>query len=146
MANSLAPLNLQKILVYTNPLTQQLLELFGENDNLYIVSQVDGNIQLRHPHKAWQYKGIEAIHWGFEFAQGTKIQLNGITLTAPRTSRFYPCWNPVNEKLLLSPLFKKGVSHFIDQFSHFIVSGYQLLSPNYPDGTTCIDYMLLAPH
>ena len=142
MANSLAPLDLQKILVYTNPLTQQLLELFGENDNLYVVSQVDGNIQLRHPHKAWQHKGIEAIHWGFEFAQGTKIQLNGITLTAPRTSRFYPCWNPVNEKLLLSPLFKKGVSHFIDQFSHFIVSGYQLLSPNYPDGTTCIDYML----
>ena len=106
------------------------------------ITPINGNIQLEHPHQAWQHKGIEAIHWGFEFAQGTKIQLNGITLTAPRTSRFYPCWNPVNEKLLLSPLFKKGVSHFIDQFSHFIVSGYQLLSPNYPDGTTCIDYML----
>ena len=142
MANSLAPLNLQKILVYANPLTKQLLELFVGNDNLYVVDQISKDIQFTHPHKAWQHKGIEAIHWGFEFAQGTKIQLNGKTLIAPRTSRFYPCWNPVNDKLLLAPSFKQSVLHSIDQFSHFIVSGYQLLSPNYPDGTTCIDYML----
>ena len=37
MANSLAPLDLQKILVYTNPLAQQLLELFSDNDNLHVV-------------------------------------------------------------------------------------------------------------
>ncbi|HIO06024.1 TPA: hypothetical protein EYN09_03735 [Candidatus Poribacteria bacterium] len=142
MANSLAPLDLQKILVYTNPLAQQLLELFSDNNNLHVVTQINGNIQLEHPHQAWQHKGIEAIHWGFEFAQGTTIQLDKITLIAPRASRFYPCWNPVNNKLLLSPLFKKGALRFIDQFSHFIVAGYQLLLPNYPDGTTCIDYIL----
>ena len=115
MANSLAPLDLQKISVYTNPLTQQLLELFGENDNLYIVSQVDGNIQLKHPHKAWQHKGIEAIHWGFEFTQGTKIQLNGITLMHPEQA----------DSILAGTQLMKS-SYYL----HHLKKGFHILSTN----------------
>jgi ADP-dependent phosphofructokinase/glucokinase len=48
----------------------------------------------------------------------------------------------VNNKLQLSEAFKRGVLQYIDQFSHFILAGYQVLSPDYPDGTMCIDYML----
>jgi len=142
MANSLAPLGLRKILVYANPLTKQLLDLFIDSDNLFVATQIGDEVQLKNPRKAYQREGIEAMHWGFEFAEGTTIKLNDLTLTAPRTSRFYPCWNPVNNKLQLSEAFKRGVLQYIDQFSHFIVAGYQVLSPGYPDGTTCIDYML----
>jgi len=142
MANSLAPLGLRKILVYANPLTKQLLELFIDSDNLFVATQIGEEIQLKQPRKMYQREGIEAMHWGFEFAEGTTIKLNDLTLTAPRTSRFYPCWNPVNNKLQLSEAFKRGVLQYIDQFSHFIVAGYQVLSPDYPDGTMCIDYML----
>ena len=142
MANSLAPLGLRKILVYANPLTKQLLELFVDSDNLFVAAQIGDEVQLKQPRKAYQREGIEAMHWGFEFAEGTTIKLNDLTLTAPRTSRFYPCWNPVNNKLQLSEAFKRGVLQYIDQFSHFLVAGYQVLSPDYPDGTTCIDYML----
>ena len=142
MANSLAPLRLRNILVYANPLTKQLLELFVDNDNLFVAAQIGEEVQLKQPRKAYQREGIEAMHWGFEFAERTTIRLNDLTLTAPRASRFYPCWNPVNNKLQLSEAFKRGVLQYIDQFSHFIVAGYQVLSPDYPDGTTCIDYML----
>ena len=142
MANSLAPIGLRKILVYANPLTKQLLELFIDSNNLFVATQIGNEVQLKNPRKAYQREGIEAMHWGFEFAEGTSIKLNDLTLTAPRTSRFYPCWNPVNNKLQLSEAFKRGVLQYIDQFSHFIVAGYQVLSPDYPDGTTCIDYML----
>ena len=142
MANSLAPLGLRKILVYANPLTKQLLDLFIDSDNLFVATQIGDEVQLKNPRKAYQREGIEAMHWGFEFAEGTTIKLNDLTLTAPRTSRFYPCWNPVNNKLQLSEAFKRGVLQYIDQFSHFIVAGYQVLSPDYPDGTMCIDYML----
>ncbi|MBM3236023.1 hypothetical protein FJZ31_06955 [Candidatus Poribacteria bacterium] len=142
MANSLAPLGIRKILVYANPLTKQLLELFVDSEDLFVATQIGDEVQLKNPHKAYQREGIEAMHWGFEFAEGTTIKLNDLTLTAPRTSRFYPCWNPVNNKLQLSEAFKRGVLQYIDQFSHFILAGYQVLSPDYPDGTTCIDYML----
>jgi ADP-dependent phosphofructokinase/glucokinase len=158
MANSLAPLGIRKILVYANPLTKQLLELFVDSENLFVATQIGDEVQLKNPHKAYQREGIEAMHWGFEFAEETTIKLpacragqaaqaggagrNDLTLTAPRTSRFYPCWNPVNNKLQLSEAFKRGVLQYIDQFSHFILAGYQVLSPDYPDGTTCIDYML----
>ena len=142
MANSLAPLGLRKILVYANPLTKQLLDLFIDSDNLFVAAQIGDEVQLKNPRKAYQREGIEAMHWGFEFAEGTTIKLSDLTLTAPRTSRFYPCWNPVNNKLQLSEAFKRGVLQNIDQFSHFIVAGYQVLSPDYPDGTTCIDYVL----
>jgi len=142
MANSLAPISIRKILVYANPLTKQLLELFTDNDNLFVATQIGDEVQLKNPTKAYQREGIEAMHWGFEFSEGTTIKLDNLTLTAPRTSRFYPCWNPVNNKLQLLEAFKEGVLQYIDQFSHFIVAGYQVLSPDYPDGTTCIDYML----
>jgi len=142
MANSLAPLGLKKILVYANPLTKQLLELFSPSDNLFVATEADNKIQLKHPHQAYQRENIEAMHWGMEYSQGSQIKIDGQTLTAPRTNRFYPCWNPVNDKLQLSEAFKQAVLHNTEEFSHFIVAGYQLLSPEYPDGTTCIDYIL----
>jgi len=142
MANSLAPLGLKKILVYANPLTKQLLELFSPSDNLFVATEADDEIQLKHPHQACQREDIEAMHWGMEYSQGSQIKIDEQTLTAPRTNRFYPCWNPVNDKLQLSEVFKRAVLHNLEEFSHIIVAGYQLLSPEYPDGTTHTDYIL----
>ena len=62
MANSLAPLGLRKILVYANPLTKQLLELFVDNDNLFVAAQIGDEVQLKQPRKASQREGIEAMH------------------------------------------------------------------------------------
>ena len=142
MANALAPLGIRRILVYANPPTRALMDLFGRYDNLWVLaSSGEGKTALRHPWEAGQQGGLRALHWGFEFDEGTSIQLSGGVISAPRSGRFYACWNPVNNRLEISEIFRQGILEHIDSFSHMIVAGYQLLSPNYPDGSTCMDYI-----
>jgi ADP-dependent phosphofructokinase/glucokinase len=142
MANALAPLQIPRILVYANPPTRQLMELFGLYDNLWVIVQsAEGKTVLKHPWDAWDDEGIRALHWGFEFQGGMIIQLADGPLHVPRAGRFYACWNPVNNKLQISEAFKSGLFQHIDSFSHMIVAGYQLLSPHYPDGSTCMAYI-----
>ena len=138
MANSLAPLPLPRILAYANPLTQEQAELFVDSKNLYVINQA-GN--LEHPHTAWQGEGIYAIHWIFEYPKGLKLKIGDTILESPRANRFIAAWNPVNNKLQIEPNFRKHLPELLDQFSHFIVSGFHILSETYPDGTTWLEYL-----
>ena len=142
MANALAPLGIPRILIYANPLTRELAELFGEEEALVAFSEEEGRLVLRHPHDVHAEDGIRAIHWALEYPEGLTVRLGARSIRAPRTNRFYPCWNPVIHRLRLSETFKKGLLERISAFSHMVVAGYQGLSPEYPDGTTCIDHML----
>lgn len=138
MANSLAPLPLPKILAYANPLTREQAELFVDSANLFVINQT-GN--LEHPHTAWQGEGIYAIHWIFEYPKGLKLTIGDTVLTSPRANRFIAAWNPVNNKLQIEANFAKHLPGLLDEFSHFIVSGFHILSETYPDGTTWLDYL-----
>lgn len=142
MANALAPLPLQTILVYAHPLTRPLADLFSDSDNLYVAAEERGQVVLKHPREAAQGDEVRAIHWGFEYAAGTTVRVGDRALTAPRASRFYPCWNPVNNRLRLSETFTRFLLQRACDLSHILVAGYQVLSPDYPDGRTCLDYLL----
>jgi len=139
MANSLAPLGFRKVLVYANPLTRELAYLFRDDPNLYVIAQ-DGS--LKHPREAYSGEGIFAVHWIFEYQKGTKVRLDGLEFTVPRDNRFIPAWNPVNNQLRLAEHFKEGFLRLAKSFSHFLVSGYHILSERYPDGTSCLDYLI----
>lgn len=140
MANALSPLNFQKILVYANPLTKEQAQLFNDDENLLVLKQdADGSFQLHHPHQAWEGEGIKALHWILEYPQGVEITTAQGTITTPRANRYIAAWNPVNNKLQITETFKQGLLATGDQFSHFIVSGFHILSETYPDGSTYLD-------
>ena len=138
MANSLAPLPLPKLLVYANPLTKEQAELFVDSDNLFVLN-ADGKLQS--PQTAWRGEGIYAIHWIFEYPQGLKLNVGDKVIQAPRANRFIAAWNPINNKLQLEPNFVKHLPRIADGFSHFIISGFHILSEEYPDGTTWETYL-----
>ncbi len=138
MANSLAPLPLSKILVYASPLTREQAELFVDSENLYVINK-EGDLQ--NPHKAWRGEGIYAIHWIFEYPKGLKLKIGDTVLESPRANRFIAAWNPINNKLQIEAGFQKHLPGLLDQFSHFIVSGFHILSETYPDGTNWLDYL-----
>ena len=142
MANALAPLGIRRVLIYANPLTRELAELFGEEKALVAFSEEGRRLVLKPPREAYAEEGIRAIHWALEYPEGLVVRLEGRSIRAPRTNRFYPCWNPVIHRLQLSETFKRGLLERVSAFSHMIVAGYQGLSPEYPDGTTCVDHML----
>ncbi len=139
MAGSLAPLGFKKVLVYANPLTKEFAYLFPNDTNLHVVA-CDGS--LKHPHDAYNSEGIFAVHWIFEYKKGVEVNLDGLRFTVPRDNRFIPAWNPVNNQLRLAEHFKKGFLELASSFSHFLVSGYHILSERYPDGTGCLDYLI----
>lgn len=142
MASLLSPLPLPKILVYANPLTKELAELFPERENLFVLTREDDKPVLRPPKDAWKDQGIFAIHWILEYNKGLKIELNGTTYESPRANRFIAAWNPVNCRLRVSEEFKRDIFLIPDKFTHFLVSGFHILLERYPEGKTCEDFIV----
>ncbi|MGI6082657.1 MAG: ADP-dependent glucokinase/phosphofructokinase [Limnochordia bacterium] len=139
MANSLSPLGFPMV-VYANPLTRELAELFVERPNLKVLA-ADGT--LKAPKEAAQGDGIKALHMIVEYSTGDTITVKGKKITTPRANRFIAAWNPVNNKLQIDPTWKDNFLAMAGQVSHFVVSGFHILSEHYPDGSTYADY--LAP-
>lgn len=141
MANALAPLGLKKIVVYANPLTKELGELFVRKPNLFTVGNKGGRLGIYHPWEATDAEGVLGIHWVLEYRQGMKLVVGDQEFECPRDNRFYPCWNPVNNRLQVNQDFIGVVAGNAGDFSHFLISGYHLLSERYPDGSTYLDHL-----
>ena len=142
MASLLSPLPIKKILVYANPLTKELAELFPERDNLFILTEREGKPVLLSPRDAWQEEGIFAIHWILEYERGLRVKLNDNTFESPRANRFIAAWNPINSRLKISEEFKKDIFLVDEKFSHFLASGFHILLEKYPEGKTCRDFII----
>ncbi len=142
MGSILSHIGLPMVIVYANPLTRELAQLFPNNDNLYVFTRKGDRIKLKHPEDAWRDEGIFAVHWIFDFPAGLKVNVGDITFTTPRANRFIAAWNPINNKLQLDPVFIEGILEKSEQISHFLLSGYHIISEKYPDGTTFRDYIM----
>lgn len=132
MAKGLVPFPFEKILVYAYPLKKEMANLFPNSQNLFVV----GNHGLEHPKDAYDGKGVEAIHWIFEFSAGQSITLNGKSYVCPRSNRFIASWNPVNSKLEIREPFRSYALDHAKEFSHFLISGFHIMQNFYPDGET----------
>lgn len=131
MANSLAQFGIRNVTVYTNPLTKELGELFAHVPQLTTFYKNE-TIERGHPKDVREDEGVFAVHWVWEFRKGDVFQIGSEKIVCPRNNRFYPCWNPINNRLKLDHVFKQGVMEQGKNYSHFIVSGYHFLSEYYP--------------
>ena len=136
MAVAIAPLNVRRLLVYANPLTQPLAEAFPNDGSLETVGP-DGRIGR--PVDVAVGEDVFAVHWILEYQTGDTMQIGPHKLVSPRANRFIPSWNPANNQLKLSESFKKTFLSAAPEFSHLFVSGFHILSDQYPDGTTALD-------
>lgn len=142
MANYLAPLGFEKILVYANPLTREQAELFVDKANLFVLVEEDGEFVLKPPREAYEGEGVYAVHWIFEYPADLKVQAPGLDLTTPRANRYIAAWNPINNRLQVRDDFKRGLLDRAAEFSHFVISGFHILSESYPDGSTYRECLL----
>lgn len=141
MAKFLVPLGFSKVLVYANPLTLELAELFPKASNLFCLVRDGDNYLLCHPVESAKQRGIFAIHWIMEYPTGLRVNLKRLSFETPRANRFIPTWNPINNRLILNEDFKKGFLEIADQFQHLVISGFHLLSERYPDDSIGPDYV-----
>lgn len=138
MANSLSPLGFPMV-VYANPLTTELAELFVKQPNLKVLA-ADG--ELKSPVAAAVGQGIRALHLIVEYSTGDAVTIGGQTITTPRANRYIAAWNPVNNRLQIDPVWQRNFLEKAGNFSHFVVSGFHILSERYPDGTNYNNYLM----
>ncbi len=138
MGRALAPLGIP-VTVYANPLTVELADLFGNYDNLKVISRQDHNYVLKKPKEAATEHGVFAIHWILEYSSDFELDLDGYRVAPGRANRYIPAWNPRNNQFKMSDIFAEGFLSLIDSYSHLLFSGFHILSEKYPDSSTCED-------
>lgn len=143
MANALAPLGYPRVVVYAHPLSTKLAELFVDRPNLSVLA----GGELVSPRVAAVRQSsteIKALHWVFEFERDQPFSYprlkNGVLhweeSRTPRANRFIAAWNPENNQLRVHPDFATSLLEVGSGFTHFIISGFHILSETYPDGST----------
>ena len=138
MARSLAPLDLP-VIIYANPLTEELAGLFGDFDNLKVITKSESGFSLQTPVVAAREKGIFAIHWILEYSADFEYHLDSLIVKPGRANRYIPSWNPRNNQFKMDAGFAEGFFTLAGSISHLLFSGFHILSETYPDGSTCYD-------
>ncbi|HEY8531256.1 MAG TPA: ADP-dependent glucokinase/phosphofructokinase, partial [Limnochorda sp.] len=132
MALALADLGFPRVLVFTPPLHPTLARLLAQAPQIQVLAG-EGAV----PIAAAPVQAREgALHWIFEYPPGMELHLPGRAVTATRANRFIAAWNPGNHRLAEGTQWLHAFAPHAARFSHLILSGFQLLSETYPDGTT----------
>lgn len=132
MALALADLGLPRVLVFTPPLHPTLVQLLNQAPQIQVLAGSQGPVSITAAPVPAQ-EG--ALHWIFEYPPGMELHLPGRTVAATRANRFIAAWNPGNHRLEEGTQWLQAFAPHAAGFGHLILSGFQLLSEVYPDGT-----------
>lgn len=78
------------------------------------------------------------IHNIIEFDKGDTLTLKGKKITCPKANRYIATYDPLNLKLHIDPVFDKAMASGKFDFDYIILSGYQLLQEQLPEGQSGI--------
>lgn len=136
VANIMATCGVNPVYVHTAASPKEQAKLFLDLENLKNVNE-DGEIQPAN--KTYRENDINLIHWIIEFDKGDTITINNTKITCPKANRFIATYDPLNFKLHIDELFHKKMSDPTTKFEYIILSGYQMLQSQLPDGQNGID-------
>ncbi|MHC1601219.1 MAG: ADP-dependent glucokinase/phosphofructokinase [Candidatus Nezhaarchaeales archaeon] len=142
-ANVLAALGVENVYVHVASIPRVQAELFKDHGVLIPCRRNDA-IFAAPPLTAYNDQHEPMIHWVFEFHEGYTIKLNGFYARAPKSDRFIASYDPLNSSLHIDPIFEEFMRSKAVDVDKALISGFQLLKPRYPDGSTFKDKVLKA--
>ena len=83
----------------------------------------------------------DLIHFVFDFNEGDEIIVGDSVIRAPCDNRFIATFDEFNSRLFIDPFFKRYSILHAREICGFTVSGFHLLMPEYPDGSTYSDHI-----
>ncbi|MBT4401026.1 MAG: hypothetical protein HOD37_16220 [Bacteroidetes bacterium] len=131
VANVMAVCGVNPVYVHCASLPEEQAGLFLNLDNLLTT---DSQGQLGKAHGTIRQEDIPLIHWIIEFDIGDQITLNNEVITCPKSNRFIATYDPLNFKLAIDPNYARAMSQSDLNLDYVILSGYQMLRENLPDG------------
>lgn len=142
-ANVLATLGIENVYVHAASIPRVQAELFKEH-GILIPCKKDDVVFAAPPLEAYNNQHEPMIHWVFEFHEGYTVRLNGFYVRAPKSDRFIASYDPLNSSLHIDPIFREFMRDKAVGVDKALISGFQLLKPRYPDGSTFKDKILRA--
>lgn len=136
VANAMAVCGVQDVYVHTASSPIEQSKLFLDLPNL---KNIDENGKIQKATDISRSKDIPLIHWIIEFDKGDTVSVNGETFICPKANRFIATYDPLNFKLAIDPVFNEVMEKPETALDCIILSGYQMLSSQLPDGGSGMD-------
>ena len=136
VANVMAVCGVKSVYVHTASSPEAQSKRFLDLANL---KNVDENGKICKAHDISRNNDIPLIHWIIEFNKGDTININNETIICPKANRFIATYDPLNLKLHIDKAFNEKMSKEDTEFEHIILSGYQMLQSQLPDGSSGIE-------
>jgi len=141
MANVLANLGVKNVHPHVSQLSSVQAELFVKSNSIKVPTFKEGKVILENPSQFFREKDEPLIHWVFEFSKGTRAKVDSTTIVSPNSNRLIATWDEFNSRLSIDSAFSVGTRRIIKNVDKAMISGYQLLRRDYPDGTTYRDHV-----
>ncbi|MBI9067964.1 MAG: ADP-dependent glucokinase/phosphofructokinase [Salinivirgaceae bacterium] len=136
VANVMAVCNVSPVYVHGASIPKEQASLFLDLPNLQSVGN-DG--KLKKANEISRENNTPLIHWIIEFDKGDQMSINGETFTCPKSNRFIATYDPLNFRLQIDEDFAKAMSNPEIKNEYIILSGYQMLTETFSDGTKGTD-------
>lgn len=136
VANVMAVCGVNPVYVHCASLPAEQTGLFLDLENL---KTTDNKGELNQANKTVRADETPLIHWIIEFDVDDKLLIGGLEIKCPKSNRFIATYDPLNFKLAIDPHFAKAVSDPDNHLEYVILSGYQMLKEQLPDGTKGAD-------
>ncbi len=136
VANVMAVCGVDPVYVHTASSPEQQSKLFLNLSNL---KNVDEHNKIRKAHDILRSNDIPLIHWIIEFNKDDELSINNQTIKCPKANRFIATYDPLNLKLHIDEAFNAKMSGVSTEFEYIILSGYQMLQNELPEGGSGIE-------
>ncbi len=141
IANLLASLDFNRVLVYTPHLARKQATMFVDRPNLFYPVVGDGKLVFRHPREAYREGDPIKVNRIFEFRAGTTFKLGDETITVPFSGRFIVSARFESIRVYTEPELKPFLPEIGEMVDGAILSGYQGIKLRYSDGKDANHYL-----
>ena len=135
VANVMATCGVKDVFVHTASSPKAQSQLFLDLANL---KNVNPNGELKKACTINRIDDIPLIHWIIEFDKGDTLNINGESISCPKSNRFIATYDPLNFKLAIDNEFDKKMQDVSTCFEYIILSGYQMLTHKLSNGESGI--------
>ncbi|PLX01876.1 MAG: hypothetical protein C0595_13095 [Marinilabiliales bacterium] len=136
VANVMGVCNVNNVYVHGASIPKEQASLFLDCDNLLSVGK-DG--KLKKAANISRVDDIPLIHWIIEFDKGDKMKIDGEVFICPKSNRFIATYDPLNFQLHIDDEFVKAMLKPEINNEYIILSGFQMLTEKFSDGTNGTD-------
>ena len=140
ISNFLSSLGLKKVVVYVPWLSQEQAEYFVDTDNLWHPKVENGKVFLKHPREAFKPNIESKVNWILEYSTNLNVSCDGRNFKVPRNNRLIISSHPKWLRLDMEREVYEQLNS-IFPIDGAMLSGYQLITEKYEDGSTYQDHV-----